>query len=137
MYFQNIYTLVYSFSSVCLCWPTPLAANESRRLNIYRVELRPGFLLALARREAQQQRLDGCREPLHGFGTGDQVEGDGKCPSLFKIREPEFGSGKLPLDVGVVLRAIWTYMTNSEKSISDHTCKNLYYYYYLFRVGDF
>lgn len=68
------------------------------------MELRPGSLLALARHVALQQRLDGCRQPLHGFGTGDQVEGDRKCPSLFKIREPEFGARKLPLDVRVILR---------------------------------
>lgn len=38
-----------------------------------------------------------------GLGTGDDVERRRECAALVKVAHPQFGAGKLPLDVCVVL----------------------------------
>ena len=43
------------------------------------------------------------QEVEDGFGTGDDVEGRGQRPALFKIAHPQLSSGKLPLNVCMVL----------------------------------
>lgn len=70
---------------------------------MYLIELCPSLLLIVTCHILHQQGLDCHSQSQYRFGTGNQVKRYRKCPSLLKVREPEFGTCKLPLNIGVIL----------------------------------
>lgn len=61
--------------------------------------------------ETYQAGLDAEDQVVEGLGAGNQVEGGGQSAALVKVREPQLGSRKLPLHVGVLL---WRQRTDAE-----------------------
>lgn len=58
-----------------------------------------------------------------GLGAGDDVERRRQSAALVKVTHPQLGAGKLPLDVGVILRDTkrWCVMENKKQK---YTKKN-------------
>lgn len=54
--------------------------------------------------EAYQAGLNAEDKVVEGLWAGNQVEGGGQGAALVKVGEPQLGSGKLPLDVGILLQ---------------------------------
>lgn len=54
--------------------------------------------------EAYQAGLDAENQVVEGLWTGNQVEGGRQGATLIKVGEPQLGSGKLPLHVGILLQ---------------------------------
>lgn len=54
--------------------------------------------------EPYQAGLDAEDQVVEGLWAGNQVEGGGQGAALVEVGEPQLGSGKLPLHVGVLLQ---------------------------------
>lgn len=54
--------------------------------------------------EAYQAGLDAENQIVEGLWAGNQVEGGRQGAALIKVGEPQLGSGKLPLHVGILLQ---------------------------------
>lgn len=64
-----------------------------------------------------------------GLGTRDDVEWRRECATLVKITHPQFGAGKLPLDVGMVLedaKAVFLIFNLNDESSSRQSAQLFY-----------
>lgn len=71
-----------------------------------------------------------------GLGAGDDVERRRQSAALVKVTHPQLGAGKLPLDVGVVLRDTkrWCVMENKTKHRNTLNRIQLHMFLYLLIV---
>jgi len=60
--------------------------------------------MAVGFAEAYQTGLDVEDQVVEGLWAGNHVEGGGQRAALVKVGDPQLGSGKLPLYVGVLLQ---------------------------------
>lgn len=61
------------------------------------------MVTAVGLAQAYQTGLDAEHQVVEGLWAGNHVEGGGQGAALVKVGEPQLGSGKLPLYVGVLL----------------------------------
>lgn len=81
-----------------------LNVKQLRKQTVHLRQLGLQSLLPVPVNKLQEPGLYGRDQSQHGFGTGDQIKGDGESPSLLEVRKPKFRPSKLPFHISVVLQ---------------------------------